>query len=208
MTTITCTRRGCGKSFDPENNEDGNACQFHPEGPLFHEGLKSWNCCTKINRGVTDFNDFLAIKGCTTGTHSSEPLPIPPKPIVVVEEEESSKTPNSIDTNGKEIYGQSALPLPLPPAPTPSAPSKPVSSEYIEEQDDPEILIVKGTTCKRRGCGISYDGEARENEICSYHPGSVSILSLLWTIKNEKANHDETMIVANLSRRYKNEFML
>lgn len=31
-STTTCTRRGCGKSFDPQDN-DASVCEFHPGVP-------------------------------------------------------------------------------------------------------------------------------------------------------------------------------
>jgi hypothetical protein len=36
-----CTHKGCGKEYDAAANADGD-CLYHPGGPVFHEGLKSW----------------------------------------------------------------------------------------------------------------------------------------------------------------------
>ncbi len=36
-----CTHKGCGKEYDAAANADG-VCLYHPGGPVFHEGLKSW----------------------------------------------------------------------------------------------------------------------------------------------------------------------
>lgn len=125
---------------------------------------------------VTSFDEFLGLKGCATGSHSLEKEVAAPKPAP------AAVAPSQLDADGKEVYGGAApaattstLP-PLPPAPTPTAamePAKPVSTEYVEEQDDPELPCVKGATCKRRSCGVSWDGESREGEECRYHPGGV-----------------------------------
>ncbi|KAK4698460.1 hypothetical protein P7C70_g7817, partial [Phenoliferia sp. Uapishka_3] len=194
---VTCTRRGCGQDFDPAKDTNEGECTFHPGWPVFHEGLKSWSCCDKINRGppdfltrarctpnghdpalklaaVTSFDEFLALKGCTTGSHSLEKEAAPVKA-------EAAVAAPSLDADGKEVYGGVAAPKPttstlppLPPAPTqplPSESAKPVSTEYVEEQDQPGVLPLKGATCKRRGCGVSWDGESRDGEECRYHPG-------------------------------------
>ncbi|XP_074062776.1 integrin beta-1-binding protein 2 [Macrotis lagotis] len=60
-----CQNPGCGAVFQGSES-DASPCNFHPGGPRFHEGMKSWNCC-----GVTtvDFNMFLAQPGCSLGTH-------------------------------------------------------------------------------------------------------------------------------------------
>ncbi|KAL8293080.1 hypothetical protein RQP46_000774 [Phenoliferia psychrophenolica] len=173
---VTCTRKGCGVDFDPATYQANEGdCKFHPGVPVFHEGLKSWSCCSDTNKAVTSFDEFLSLKGCATGSHSSEREVVAPKPAP------AAAAPTTLDADGKEVYGQAApaattstLP-PLPPAPTPTATAldavKPVSTEYVEEQDDPELSYVKGATCKRRGCGVSWDGESREGEECRYHPG-------------------------------------
>ncbi|XP_074133104.1 integrin beta-1-binding protein 2 isoform X2 [Sminthopsis crassicaudata] len=60
-----CRNPGCGAVFQgPES--DASPCSFHPGGPRFHEGMKSWSCC-----GVTtvDFSTFLAQPGCSLGRH-------------------------------------------------------------------------------------------------------------------------------------------
>jgi hypothetical protein len=209
----TCTRKGCGKTFDESNNEAADCC-FHSGVPgecsalsaqlpslallsqlnllafytVFHEGLKSWSCCSDRNRrtppfslhpmsrspflsatAVTSFDEFLSIPGCLSGTHSSEAPIAPPQPIVP-----PTATPTTKNAAGQEVYG--AHP-PLPPAPSPAPAkdaAKPVSTVYVEEQDDPEVVVEKGARCMRKACGQSYEGEDRENEECRYHAGAVS----------------------------------
>ena len=126
---------------------------------------------------MTSFDEFLSLKGCATGSHSLEKELAPPKPL------QAAAAPSELDADGKEVYGRAAPAaatsnlLPLPPAPTPTAAidsKPPVSTEYVEEQDDPDLPYARGATCKRRGCGQSWDGESREAEECRYHPGGVS----------------------------------
>lgn len=93
--------------------------------------------------------------------------------------------PSSTDENGKEVYGTAAAapvaadPQPLPPAPASVQPPKdgvkPVSTSYVEEQDDPGAQVAKGTKCKRKACGTEYDGGDRHDEECRYHAGVVSL---------------------------------
>lgn len=146
---------------------------FRPAPAVFHEGLKSWSCCPTTNRAVTSFDDFLNLPGCATGTHSSEAPVAPPKPVVP-----PTPTPTTTNAEGKEVYGAAAAaPLPPPPvrAATPLADAaKPASTAYVEEQDDPEVVVEKGTVCKRKACGMRFDGEDREGEECRYHAGAVS----------------------------------
>lgn len=162
----SCTRKGCGQQFDPAVNATDD-CSFHPGVPVFREGLKSWSCCAMTKRAVTSFEDFLALSGCTTGTHSLEAAIVAPKPIV-------APAPTATSSNGTESYGATPPPpslAPLPAAPTASAALKPVSTAYVEEQDDPTVVVSAGLTCKRKACGNAYDGSSREGEECRYHPG-------------------------------------
>ncbi|GAA5978842.1 hypothetical protein JCM11641_003582 [Rhodosporidiobolus odoratus] len=174
MSTVTCTRRGCGQSFDPTNNREPS-CSFHPGAPVFHEGLKSWSCCAATNKPVTDFDDFMKLPPCATGTHSTEKPEQPAAKSSVVD----AAVPASKDAAGKEVYGavtrtQAAPSLP----PLPAAPkldvkdvAKPKSTEYVEEQDDPAVQVQKGTRCKRKACGKEYEGGEREDGECQYHAG-------------------------------------
>ncbi|GAA5900309.1 cysteine and histidine-rich domain-containing protein [Sporobolomyces salmoneus] len=174
MATVKCTRNGCGKQFNPAEN-DGAVCSFHPGHPVFHEGLKSWSCCASTNKPTTDFDDFMKFEPCATGSHSSEK----PEPVAKPEDSASTSSKAPSSTSGTtETYGTAAPPLPPPPsAPSAStstsAPPKPVSTAYVEEQDDPDVKLEKGMTCKRKSCGKSYGGEGmeRSEEECRYHPG-------------------------------------
>ncbi|KAL2919825.1 hypothetical protein HK105_200742 [Polyrhizophydium stewartii] len=61
-----CRRKACGQRFAATAARGGAECVFHPGAPIFHEGSKGWSCCT---RRVLEFDEFLKIKGCTTGRH-------------------------------------------------------------------------------------------------------------------------------------------
>ena len=58
---IRCTHKGCGQEYDPANNGP-ESCTYHPGAPIFHEGLKSWSCCSDVNKPVLDFDEFMAIE--------------------------------------------------------------------------------------------------------------------------------------------------
>ncbi|KAM0753609.1 chord-domain-containing protein [Meredithblackwellia eburnea MCA 4105] len=173
---VLCTRKGCGKEFDEATSSNNSDCNFHPGVPVFHEGLKSWSCCSETNKPVTSFDEFLSLKGCTTGSHSSERPVEPPKPLP--SSSSSTPTPTSTDKDGREVYGSSVA-SPIPPRPSAptngngaaAPPIKPVSTPYVEEQDDPSLPCAVGAMCKRKACGKSWDGNSREGEQCVYHPG-------------------------------------
>ncbi|GAA5977965.1 hypothetical protein JCM10908_004179 [Rhodotorula pacifica] len=187
----TCTRKGCGKQFDPAENGDA-ACSFHPGGPVFHEGLKSYSCCSDVNKPVTDFDDFMKIPPCATGSHSTEPAE--GAPSTAAARVEPTKAPTSTTADGKEVYGtptassSKAVPndsafkspsgsLPLcaksatATAAKEAAPTPPQSTEYVEVQDDPDAKVEKGTRCKRKACGQEFEGAERTDGECNYHPG-------------------------------------
>ncbi|KHN70666.1 Cysteine and histidine-rich domain-containing protein 1 [Toxocara canis] len=75
-----CYNKGCGQKFNPnENNAD--ACVYHPGPAYFHDAYKIWNCC---NKKSTDFGTWLSFKGCTRGRHNPEkPVEETAKPIKV-----------------------------------------------------------------------------------------------------------------------------
>lgn len=167
---VRCTRKGCGQDFD-EGDQNQSVCSFHPGAPVFHEGLKSWSCCSSVSKPVTSFDDFLSIPGCASGSHSTEKPIEAPKPVVAPTE------PTTKNADGIEVYGSAAMdaalpPLPKAPTPKPTENLKPVSTEYVAEEDDPAVGLERGMRCKRKACSCSWEGESREDEICLYHPGA------------------------------------
>lgn len=60
-----CTNKGCNKDYLPdENNPD--ACGYHPGAPIFHDLKKGWTCCNKI---VYDWDEFQKLPTCAVGAH-------------------------------------------------------------------------------------------------------------------------------------------
>ncbi|KAI9340980.1 HSP20-like chaperone [Pilaira anomala] len=170
---VKCTHKGCGKDFKEEENVD-NACQYHAGAPVFHEGLKGWSCCKKR---VDDFDEFLAIPGCTYGRHTTEVAEVPATSTPSTEKPAA----NHVTKEGVEVYGKPTPPAAAaaaPPvvAPAPEKPKEEVKPEKLEE-DDESIPVPEGTTCKRRGCGRVWKDPATSRgdgpeAICHYHPGA------------------------------------
>jgi hypothetical protein len=65
---VRCKNFGCQNSFDP--NGEPTPCTHHKAAPIFHETAKWWSCCP--DRKAYDFEEFMRIPGCTTGTCSNE----------------------------------------------------------------------------------------------------------------------------------------
>ncbi|KAI8356610.1 chord-domain-containing protein [Choanephora cucurbitarum] len=166
---VKCTHKGCGKEFTEEENKD-NACQYHPGAPVFHEGLKGWSCCKKR---VSDFDEFLALPGCTFGRHSTEPVAQP-----AVQKKEEPKQQAHVTDDGVEVYGKK----PEAPAPVAVAVESKKEEETkkvpeVEEEDDESIPVPEGTTCRRRGCGRVWKDAATSRgsgaeAVCRHHPGA------------------------------------
>lgn len=169
-----CTRQGCQKEFKEEENEDG-ACQYHPGGPVFHEGLKSWSCCKDVNKPVLDFESFMRIPGCTPAKHTTVKDQPVPKPV-----QTSSSTGSSTPTismkmnpNGEEVFTSGPT---RPQATTSSKPgTPPPPAPVIEDEDDVDVPVAPGTKCLRNGCKHTFVGQAEsrgdgEQSQCVYHP--------------------------------------
>lgn len=139
--------------------------------------------CPVCRAAVTDFDDFMKIPPCATGSHSVEAPEGAPKATPRVE-----AAPTSTSADGKEVYGTKSIvndsafkspsgSRPLEPKPVAAQePAKPQSTEYVEVQDDPDAVVEKGTRCKRKACGQEYDGGERTDGECKYHPGVVSLV--------------------------------
>lgn len=64
--TARCQRKGCNEVFLVENNHP-TACTFHKGQPIFHDAVKYWSCCD--TKKCYDFDEFMAVPGCTIGCH-------------------------------------------------------------------------------------------------------------------------------------------
>lgn len=177
-----CLRKGCGKEFDDTSNSP-ESCNYHPGAPVFHEGLKGWNCCLKR---VADFNDFLKIPGCSVGCHSTSKPEEPQFSSSEVQEpvsqkSDDSKTENKADSNYKMGEVLDSLPsLPIPQIISKEEKLKIKEAEEKEEiskEDDTSVEVAPGTLCKRRGCGYKFvsDDLSRNSgpeSSCQFHPGA------------------------------------
>jgi len=163
-----CLRKGCGQEYDERDNTE-TSCRYHSGGPVFHEGLKSWSCCSDTNRPVLDFDSFMAIAGCTEGCHSAE------KPAVEAPTSGGIRTfASEVKADGVETFTTSLPPTftvmnpstqPIPPPPT-----------LPEEEDDISVFVPVGTSCKHRGCNATFvsDEVSRgdgDGSTCTWHPG-------------------------------------
>lgn len=167
----TCTRSGCGKPSDSEGS-----CTFHPGGPVFHEGLKSWSCCSDINKPVLEFDQFMGIEGCSKAeSHSTDKKEVaaPTRPD---KEPAAKQDPVPVTV----AVPATANPQTQTFATTPTPPKAPVAPvEEKEEEDDLSAPVDVGKTCRRKGCGTSFvsDEENRLGDaagtICTYHPKAV-----------------------------------
>ncbi|KAF7778832.1 hypothetical protein Agabi119p4_3177 [Agaricus bisporus var. burnettii] len=160
-----CSRGGCNADYVDGSTD---TCTHHPGGPVFHEGLKSWSCCSDVSKPVLSFDEFLSIPGCAKVTghtseapKASEPKPAPSATFSVVE---------SSNKDGKETF------MTTPAQKSLSTADKKAPPAWVIEEDDPTVPISPGTPCKRKGCGVPFvsDEESRQGDgpgtICVYHP--------------------------------------
>ena len=121
-----------------------------------------WKCCKPR---VLTFDEFMEIPPCTTGKHSTiDDTPAPePKP-----------SDEDVEAKIRE-QNEKAAALPPPVARIPVAAQTPRASSPAppeDEDDDPDIPIPDGASCRRKGCGATYQsGQSREGEECVHHPG-------------------------------------
>jgi hypothetical protein len=155
----SCANKGCGKFYENDTEE----CSYHPGGPVFHDALKGWSCCSKR---VTDFDSFLKIPGCTIGSHSTVAktqvkLDDIPKAAEKVPEKKSS-----LASTNTETFKMDALSLKMDPKPV-----KPTKTPESELYDAPDVVIQVGDKCKRPGCGKPFVNGASKEEDCTFHSG-------------------------------------
>jgi len=181
----TCVHQGCKQDFVLEENTD-TSCKYHPGKPVFHEGLKSWSCCSDVNKPELDFDQFMKIPGCQTGSHSIE--------VPKVEKPKHSAGPAVVSPSSESPSSESVKPTqtttrPDGPAPTTSGPVSetftsqtkprpppPAPAPIVEEEDDLSVPVSAGTTCKRNGCKAEFVSDEvnrlgdGEGTVCTYHP--------------------------------------
>jgi hypothetical protein len=103
-----------------------------------------------------DFNDFLKLKGCVVGKHTTIPQKLPDvQPLI---------EPQVLKTPELEKYDVS---IPLP-ATIPKTPK--VQIKEADLFDPPNCVVNVGTNCKRKGCDHIYADGSKDTE-CHFHAG-------------------------------------
>lgn len=115
--------------------------------------LQGWKCCKPR---VLTFDEFLSIKPCTKGRHSTTDLPL-------LNEKKGNGTAETVPTQEPSLKARA-------PAIQNTSPSTPLPPPESED-DDPDISILDGSICKRRSCCERYISGSRNNELCCFHPG-------------------------------------
>ncbi|KAG6334872.1 hypothetical protein ID866_4213 [Astraeus odoratus] len=167
-----CTRRGCGQDYVVTENTEAS-CIYHPGAPVFHEGLKSWSCCSELNKPVLDFDEFMNIPGCTTGSHTEE---VPDTKSQTKKKPAQGNLTLRESSQGTEVYSTQ---LPKAPAEPTAIVGTATSTEPPPEEDDLSASVPPGTVCKRKGCGTAFvsDEENRIGDgagtVCTHHPAPV-----------------------------------
>lgn len=167
-----CTRKGCGRDFS--ESDGAESCTFHPGAPVFHEGLKSWSCCSEVYKPVLEFDEFMKIPGCTqTERHTAEaPRVEAPKPST------STNLTMTTESGGQEVYSTSTSTsnASVQNQPIETVAAAVVRPTVVEEEEDLNIPVSLGTTCKHNGCNVSFVSDEvnrigdGEGTICIYHP--------------------------------------
>lgn len=149
-----------------------------------------------MNKPVLEFDDFMKIsvgakellspivptvtsacQGCAKGLHTDEALQ------VEAPKSSASYLKSTETVDGKEMYSSGPPVASTGPVPTTAiavAPVQPVP--IVEEEDDVTIPVKVGTTCRRKGCGVTYESDDKnrigdeEGTVCNYHPAPVSFI--------------------------------
>jgi hypothetical protein len=170
----TCKRNGCGKTFEYNDNKD--QCSYHPQDPIFHEGLKGWACCAKR---VISFDEFLTIPGCAVGSHSDLTNDLgdqsPISSMSSRREYNSAFTTATLSITAT-VPEQACVAASQSGSNDIRKSSQATVADSIEE-DPLDIDISPGTKCKRCGCNyifvsksLSCNGGAES--ICTFHSGT------------------------------------
>eukprot|EP00048_Salpingoeca_helianthica_P003679 m.69538 g.69538 ORF g.69538 m.69538 type:complete len:301 (+) comp12839_c0_seq2:1023-1925(+) len=189
-----CTNKACGKEFTDEDNTD-TACQYHPGGPIFHEGLKGWSCCPKR---FSDFSDFLAYKGCTTGRHTDVKIvvaPAEPEPV------QKPIPPPSVKAAAER---STAAKVPLAVTVTASLQAELEKQRQLREQAQGARVVALDQACTRNACKGRYQGPASDTEECVHHPQQPVFHEGMkyWSCCEKTRTHDfdEFMSIAGCAR--------
>lgn len=166
--------------------------------------------CSLIQQPVLEFDQFMALPPCTTGTHASAPPPSTSS--TSTSSSSSAPVATYINEDGKEVYGVAPKPptqtdTSTPMAPTPVAPAPAnrkgegsTKAEVEVEQDDLNEVVKDDAPCKRLGCKARWQGEGvsrgdGEGAKCRYHPQPVSLT--LYASDARLDMHSEVLATVN-----------
>uniref|UniRef100_A0ACD5Z5Z3 Uncharacterized protein n=1 Tax=Avena sativa TaxID=4498 RepID=A0ACD5Z5Z3_AVESA len=173
-----CQRIGCDAVFTDDDNPDGS-CHYHPNAPMFHDGMKEWSCCKQRSH---DFSLFLAIPGCATGKHTTE------KPVTKAVSLNTQKAalpkaaPIQSSKQGVESEACSrcrqgffcsdhgSQPKPQKPVAVNGANTEPVEKSSVP-QPKKKVDLNEPRICKNKGCGKTYKEKDNHDAACEHHPG-------------------------------------
>ncbi|KAM3145842.1 hypothetical protein pb186bvf_002137 [Paramecium bursaria] len=178
---VKCVRNGCKKPYAQEENND-QACKYHPGKPIFHDLKKGWTCCNVI---VYDWDEFQKLPTCAVGQHTSQ-----------AEEQQqgffqSSTVQNA--QNGLQKFAEQ-------PQQVKNINDYNKEQEAKQKEQQPTekkpFLTPNGKyKCANKGCLKEYDQNIPD-QVCNHHPGEPIFhdLKKYWTCcKVEKYDWDEFM---------------
>nr|POE47859.1 cysteine and histidine-rich domain-containing protein 1 [Quercus suber] len=149
----------------------------------------------------------MSIPPCTTGKHSTvedNPTAADPKPTSDEVDAKIQAQQVKQQENLSPAIARNPVATQAPrPTPSPAPPE--------DEDDDPDAPVPAGATCKRRGCGATYDpSQPRSAEQCQHHPG-VALFhegSKGWTCcKRRVLEFDEFMKIAGCKQKERHLFV-
>lgn len=182
--SLKCQRRGCGKDFDPANNQ-ADSCRHHPGFPVFHEGLKGWSCCPKK---FVDFADFFDHPGCAYSEHTAEKQ-APPAAAAAAKDDGPGFAPIKAAT----AIVRAAEPLSdITPKVTSSLTTALAKQAEAERAAEAGLVVTVGMKCTRNACGVEYRGPESDEENCRYHEGAPVFHEGMkyWSCCDRKKTHD------------------
>jgi hypothetical protein len=115
-----------------------------------------WECCKPR---VLTFDEFMDIPGCTTGTHTTVVEAVKPKPA-----------PAPVDPSVAALEAALRPAVPRMAIATPTPEQAPPKEEADEDEEG--VSVPDKAACKRKSCGVVYDGGDRSKEVCTHHPGA------------------------------------
>jgi hypothetical protein len=152
-----CTRQGCRQSFRSEENTEGS-CFYHDGNPIFHDVKKGWTCCNTV---VYDWDEFLNIKGCKTGSHTES-----------AQSETSFFKSTTVSNAEKGIQNETKV----KDISTYEQEQKKVKEEQKRVQEEKPKEIIKASDgkyyCGNPGCiDKTYNPDNNSEGDCKYHLG-------------------------------------